>query len=180
MAELSNFYEWAFKAHDDTNHLYDGYLPYGFHLRMTIKVGTYFQTIIPVGKLGTVLCACAGHDLIEDTRKSYNDIYEALVSFGYSIDSTKEICELIFAVSNETGRNRKERANAHYYWKIRNTPLAKFVKMCDKIANVRYGVWHNSDKLGMHKKEHEYFLEQMQLEPMYKPMLDELNILLSK
>lgn len=176
------FIEWCFKAHRDTNHNdYGGYLPYEFHLRMVMKVATEFWNIMRPDALGLYLCACAGHDLIEDTRKSYNDVLQALIQCDekYTREIAGRIVEMIFAVSNETGRNRPERANDHYYWKIRHTPGAKFVKMCDKIANVRYGIWHDGSKLDMHKKEHEYFLEKMQLEPVYKPMLEHLNKLLS-
>lgn len=175
------FINWCFKAHRDTNHLYDGYLPYEFHLKMAIQVAWDFKELLSEEDFKTHLLAIAGHDLIEDTRKSYNDIFQQLVSGDemYITQVAKKVTEMIFAVSNETGRNRKERANTHYYWKIRDTPGAKFVKMCDKIANVRYSVYHGG-MLGMHKSEHDYFLEQMQLEPVYKPMLDELDVLLSK
>ena len=73
--------------------------------------------------------ACWGHDLIEDTRVSYNDCVKALGEIPASI---------IYAVSNEKGKNRKERANDKYYAGIRETPGALFVKLCDRIANVQY------------------------------------------
>lgn len=177
------FIDWCFKAHRDVNHNdYGGYLPYEFHLKMALKVASQFHYIVPIEEYDIYLCAVAGHDLLEDTRKSYNDVLQQLMQGDekYTEVIARIITEMIFAVSNETGRNRLERANARYYEKIRIIHGAKFVKMCDKIANVRYGVWHDSDKLGMHKKEHVHFLEEMQLEPMYNPMLHYLNDLLNR
>jgi hypothetical protein len=46
--------------------------------------------------------------------------------------------EIVYALTNEKGRNRKERAGKRYYEGIRNTPYAPFVKMCDRMANIRY------------------------------------------
>lgn len=178
------FIEWCFKAHRDVNHNdYGGYLPYEFHLKMALKVASQFHYVVPTEDFALYLCAIAGHDLIEDTRKTYNDVMTALMitcDEKYTEKVARIIAEMIFAVSNETGRNRAERANDYYYLKVRDTHGAKFVKMCDKIANVRYGVWHDGNKLGMHKRERQYFLAQMQLESMYKPMLDHLEELLGK
>jgi predicted RND superfamily exporter protein len=165
--------------------MYDEYLPYEFHLRMTRQVAKDFretgEQINGYQTFWKLVDACAGHDLIEDTRKSYNDIFLQLQrTIGVGVVDARDIVEMIFAVSNETGRNRAERANAHYYEKIRATPGAKFVKLCDKISNVRYSVMTKSDKLQMHKKEHINFLKEMQLEAIYQPMIDHLTELLTK
>lgn len=177
------FLDWCIKAHADTNHMYDEYLPYEFHLRMTIQAAKDFVACHPSGvHFQLFLDACAGHDLDEDARKNYNDYLHALMEcdFKWGKINATWISEIIFAVSNERGRNREERANAHYYEKIRTIPGAKFVKMCDKIANVRYSVMTKSSKLDMHKKEHAHFLSEMQLESVYQPMVDHLNELLNK
>jgi hypothetical protein len=47
--------------------------------------------------------------------------------------------DIIYAVTNDKGKNRKERAGVKYYEGIRKTPGAVFVKLCDRIANVQYG-----------------------------------------
>lgn len=176
------FVDWCFKAHIDTNHYYDEYVQYPFHLKMTMQAAKDFFHIMKLNpeEQATVLCACAGHDLYEDARKTYNDVLHAANTCDevWSTANARQIAELIFAVSNNTGRNRSERADAAYYAKIRNTPLAKYVKLCDKIASVRYSVMAKSPKLKMHIDEHKHFLEEMKLEDMYKPMVDHLEDLL--
>jgi (p)ppGpp synthase/HD superfamily hydrolase len=99
-----------------------------------------------------VILAAWGHDLIEDTRTSYNDVREVL---GHTP------AEIIYAVSNEKGKTRKERANDKYYQGIRSTPGAVFVKLCDRIANVQYSKMSGSRMFEMYKKENSNFIQQL-------------------
>jgi (p)ppGpp synthase/HD superfamily hydrolase len=96
--------------------------------------------------------ACWGHDLIEDTRTSYNDVKDKL---------GQEVAEIIYAVTNEKGKNRKERANHKYYEGIRNTKGAIFVKLCDRIANVQYSKMTKSRMFEMYQKENQHFIEEL-------------------
>jgi (p)ppGpp synthase/HD superfamily hydrolase len=95
------------------------------------------------------LTATWGHDLIEDCRVSYNDVKEHL---------GQEATDIIYAVSNEKGKTRAERANDKYYEGIRNTPGAVFVKLCDRIANVQYSKMTKSRMFEMYKKENINFM----------------------
>jgi (p)ppGpp synthase/HD superfamily hydrolase len=101
---------------------------------------------------GSVLIATWGHDLIEDTRVSYNDVKNHL---------GQDAADIIYAVTNEKGKNRKERANDKYYEGIRNTPGAVFVKLCDRIANVQYSKMTGSRMFEMYKKENDDFIVQL-------------------
>ena len=109
--------------------------------------------------------ACWGHDLIEDTRTSYNDCKEVLGN---------HIADIIYAVSNEKGKNRKERANSKYYSGIIHTPFATFVKLCDRIANVQYSKLTKSKMFEMYEKENIEF-ELTLLEEELMPMFDYLR-----
>lgn len=93
-----------------------------------------------------------GHDLIEDTRVSYNDVKDHL---------GQEAADIIYAVSNEKGKTRKERANTTYYKGIRETPGATFVKLCDRIANVQYSKMTGSRMFEMYKKENSNFIQEL-------------------
>jgi (p)ppGpp synthase/HD superfamily hydrolase len=93
-----------------------------------------------------------GHDLIEDARISYNNILDIL---------GQAAADIIYAVTNEKGKNRKERANDKYYEGIRNTPGAVFVKLCDRIANVQYGKMTKSRMFEMYKNENDDFIVQL-------------------
>ncbi len=149
--------------------MYDTYLPYEFHLRMVVNVYEKFKHLLdgnteyatgdkianPVLQLSVshvVKLACWGHDLIEDTRVSYNDVKKVL---------GEGAADIIYAVTNEKGKNRKERANDKYYEGIRNTDGAVFVKLCDRIANVQYSKMTGSRMFDMYKKENGEFTKAL-------------------
>ena len=119
------------------------------------------------------MLACWGHDLIEDTRVSYNDVKDHL---------GQEAADIIYALTNEKGKNRKERANDKYYEGIRNTKGAVFVKLCDRIANVQYSKMTGSRMFEMYKKENESFelmigryTANQDLEPMFQYLINLFN-----
>lgn len=151
--------DWILKQHEDTNHMYDTYLPYEFHLRMVANVAYEFIKFMPdryddeeISFRDEVILAAWGHDLIEDTRVSYNDVKKVLGFYA---------AEIIYAVSNEKGKTRKERANAAYYKGIRQTPGAIFVKLCDRIANIQYSKMTGSRMFEMYKKENSNFIQEL-------------------
>ena len=147
--------------------MYDVYLPYEFHLRMVAEVANDFKHLLDDTKdyftgedyrgskqdQVTLRTACLRavfcHDLIEDCRVSYNDVKNQL---------GQEAADIIYAVSNEKGKTRAERANDKYYEGIRNTPGAVFVKLCDRIANVQYSKMTKSRMFEMYKKENVNFM----------------------
>lgn len=148
--------QWCIDQHRNTNHYYDKYLPYEFHLRMVVQVFKDFKHLL--AKLNLIdgtdqddifELSCYGHDLIEDTRTSYNDVKKVLGEMAANI---------IYAVSNEKGKTRSERANDKYYEGIRNTIGAVFVKLCDRIANVQYSKLTKSRMFEMYKNENEHFM----------------------
>ena len=176
--------EWCIEQHKNTNHFYDIYLPYEFHLRMVANVADDFKHLLdntkdyftgedyrgPKQDQVTLRDACLravwGHDLIEDCRVSYNDIKNVM---------GQEAADIIYAVTNEKGKNRKERANSKYYQGIRETPGAVFVKMCDRIANAQYSKMTKSRMFEMYSKENENFEKMLgrntdnkNLEPMFE------------
>jgi (p)ppGpp synthase/HD superfamily hydrolase len=167
---------WIIEQHSSTNHFYDKYLPYEFHLRMVAHVAKQNIKLIEMSCEGDIeswvediTLAAFGHDLIEDTRVSYNDVKEVL---GYTA------AEIIYAVTNEKGKNRKERGNDKYYEGIRNTPGAVFVKLCDRIANVQYSKMTGSRMFEMYRKENDDFMTRLGYSfnnsHMYSKMFDYL------
>jgi (p)ppGpp synthase/HD superfamily hydrolase len=86
----------------------------------------------------------------------------------------EEVADIIYAVTNDKGKNRKERAGDKYYEGIKNTPGAVFVKLCDRIANVQYGKMTKSRMFEMYKNENSDFEQYLgrytsnkDLEPMF-------------
>lgn len=161
--------EWCIDQHKKTNHFYDKYLPYEFHLRMVVQVCKDFIAI-PERQWDELEIACWGHDLIEDTRVSYNDCKSMLGEY---------VADIIYAVSNEKGKTRAERANYDYYSGIKKTEGALFVKLCDRIANVQYSKMTGSKMFEMYKKEHPYFLHALSpIDERYEPMKNYLSEML--
>jgi len=149
---LNQKIEWIINQHSSTNHLYDDYLPYQFHLKMVVGVYKKYQHLIEEIRREDVELACFGHDLIEDTRVSYNDVKQKL---GY------HAAEIIYALTNEKGKNRSERANEKYYNGIMEIKYAPFVKLCDRIANVEYSKMTKSRMFDLYKKENENFMSKL-------------------
>ena len=60
--------------------------------------------------------------------------------------------EIVYALTNDKGRNRAERAGEKYYQGIRTTPYAPFVKLCDRLANITFSC-SGTDANNIHMKE---------------------------
>ena len=171
-----NMMQWCIDKHKETNHQYDKFLPYEFHLRMVDTVGQEYKLLLDgsydyfegktesqmrrddnfISLRTAALRALPGHDLIEDCRVSYNDCKSVL---------GQAAADIIYAVTNEKGKTRGERANDKYYAGIVATPGAVFVKLCDRIANVQYGILTKSRMTEMYKKENENFVTKLGYTP---------------
>ena len=129
----------AHKLHKDVNQTYDRVHPYGFHLDMVAD---------SVFKYGYEVCACEQdvlplffaayyHDSIEDARLTYNDVTKIAKSFMDDLQAYMA-AEIVYALTNDKGRTRAERAGEKYYQGIRETPYAPFIKLADRLANITY------------------------------------------
>ena len=140
--------DYAIRRHRAVNHYYDSTHEYSFHLEMTINVAKRFIHLIPELDRKEVLGGCWVHDVIEDTRESFNNVKK---------ETNKTIAEYAFACTNEKGKTRKERANKKYYDGIKCYKHASFIKLCDRIANVQFSKSISSSMFEMYKKEFEDF-----------------------
>ncbi len=146
-------YEYARKCHQGTNHKYDGDKDYfETHVLRVVYYGLAFISIVPYDKRHIVIAMLLLHDCIEDCRVTYNDIKN---EFGV------EVAEGVYAVTNEKGKNRPERANAKYYFGIRKTPYAIFVKLADRLANVAYGIYNGGGMIKGYLKENPHFVASL-------------------
>jgi (p)ppGpp synthase/HD superfamily hydrolase len=160
--------DYAILKHFDTNHKYDG-KPYEVHLELAFEFACKYVHLLPDDKtVSEVLSAVWIHDVIEDCRQNYSDVKNVL---------GENVAEIVYALTNEKGKNRKERANDKYYEGIRNTPFADYVKICDRLANVYYSKLHNPSLLYVYKKEHDHFKKEL-WNVLYKEMFDELETFL--
>lgn len=160
-ASLSNkalFY--AKEKHSSTNHIYDD-KPYEYHLWMVYDTAKMFINYIGEPYREIVYAACWLHDTIEDCRVTYNDIKK---EFG------EEVAEIVYALTNEKGKNRRERANEKYYNGIRDTFCASFVKICDRIANIKHSLETKSSMLEKYKEENNHFHQSIDPDDAYEAM----------
>ncbi len=128
------------------------------------------------------------HDSIEDARLTYNDV-TSVARMVMEETQAKMAAEIVYALTNEKGRTRAERANDKYYEGIRTTPYAPMCKMADRLANVGYAAHNPSHKNGVMKdvyaREMGHFLDSIVVEHPADPrmgvpkaMVDKLNEIL--
>ena len=120
----------AHRLHEQVNQSYGDNLPYGYHLDMVVN---------GIRDFGHLVCACEAdvlplffggyyHDSIEDARLTYNDVLKVARNLLTEEQSLMAV-EIVYALTNDKGRTRAERAGEHYYKGIRETPYAPFVKL---------------------------------------------------
>lgn len=168
--DLNALYTQIYKIHDDVNQKYGPY-PYSFHLEMTKNIVMENAQEFNMGNTNRdecvkLLLASIEHDLIEDTRYSYNDVYNLNINIlssylneeknsYYVIKYSKEITEIVYILTNEKGRNRDERHNENYWNGIIQNETALYIKLCDMYANMltsKY-ILYNPSLYKMYDKE---------------------------
>lgn len=150
MKNYEHFILWCFNQHDEVcNQKYSNSLPYSKHLEFVLNQYEKFKHLIKEEDRWIVQPACAGHDLIEGARITYNDIIQRLGSNEPAI----KIADIIYCCTEEKGKNREERHSERYYAELSENKLAIFVKLCDIIANIKYSLLTNSTMFDKYKKE---------------------------
>lgn len=151
------------------NQKYAGNLPYSFHLDCVEKQGRKFLHLIDKKHIDIVLSALIQHENIEDFRMTYNDVLEITSKFydannGYVVDFDKKVADIVYAVTDEKGKNRAERKNEKYYKELRENKLAVFVKLADLSANILFSKLTGSTMYERYKKEFPKFKEKVFIE----------------
>ena len=145
--------------HNEVNQKYDD-KPYLVHLSSVVHYVEVYGHNVCENKndILPLIFGAYFHDSIEDARLTYNDV-TAIARKFMTNKQAYVAAEIVYALTNEKGRNRAERANEKYYFDIRETPFAPFVKMCDRFANMSYSSINNSRMIDVYKKEFEHFLD---------------------
>lgn len=122
--------------------LYGGVLPYTHHLEAVANIVSAFD----LGDEDLIVAAWL-HDVVEDCEVKEKNLREL---FGH------RVADIVMAVSNEAGENRKIR-NLLTYPKIRGTEDAIIIKLADRIANTqKRGSLHQ-----MYAKEYSVFKDNL-------------------
>ncbi len=133
-----------------------GSFPYQVHLGNVISVLMRFS-VFPVSQEHYHLLAGAWlHDVLEDTAVSKEELEK---EFG------TEIADIVNALSDEPGANRKERKDKMYQKLVKNHD-AIIVKLADRIANTEFSLINGNT--GLYKM---YQAEQADLEKKVGPFI---------
>jgi (p)ppGpp synthase/HD superfamily hydrolase len=154
---------FAIKAHGAQKY---GEFPYEKHLQDVVEiVQKYFDS-------NDVIMASAWlHDVIEDTDVTFKEVFE---EFG------RYVARIVFACSDEPGKNRKERHERTYPKLMAAGREAIAVKLADRIANVRHSKTNNHGLFMMYHKEYPDFKKALHLPGELKEMWAVLDVLMAK
>ena len=131
--------ESAHTLHAHVNQTYDKVHPYGFHLDMVAEYVYRFGHLVCADE-SDVLPLFFGayyHDSMEDARQTYNDVMR-IARQWMNEEQAFMATEIVYALTNDKGRTRAERAGEKYYQGIREMPYAPFLKLADRLANFTY------------------------------------------
>jgi len=164
--QIDDIRQSAHELHDSVNQTYGDGLPYGYHLDMVVSGIRDFGHLVCDREDDFLPLIMGGyyHDSIEDARLTYNDMMKTARLY-LTEEQALLATEIVYALTNDKGRTRAERAGEKYYKGIRETPYAPFVKLCDRLANVTYscsGTDSNSLRMKeVYKKEMPHFLSSI-------------------
>lgn len=138
--------------------------PYTQHLEHVVSVllrfGVRDEAMLVAGWL---------HDTVEDTDVTLEQIE---LMFG------KTVADLVYRVTNEDGKNRKER-HEKTYPKIQASEDAITLKLADRIANVEASIEMNDEgKLKMYSKEYAGFRSKLYNRGSHSNMWRHLDFLI--
>lgn len=140
--ELQAAEVFAASVHKDQKYGDD---PYIRHLNEVVEVLKRFNISDK-----DILIAGYLHDSVEDTDTS---LFQIEAMFG------KRVSDLVYRVTNEEGKNRKER-HTKTYPKIKASDDAITLKLADRIANTEASL-EDKSKLKMYIKEYPGFREAL-------------------
>lgn len=158
--------QYVYDRHDlHCNQKYGDGLPYSFHIKCVEAQGYKFLHLIDNKNHFTVETALTAHDTIEDANLTYNDIKS---TFG------EKVADIVYCVTDEKGKTRKERKSDKYYQELSENNLAVFVKLADISANTLYSKLTNSSMYQKYKSEFQHFKDMCYKEE-YKEFFDYLQ-----
>lgn len=163
--KLETFRQGAHLLHQSVNQTYGDNLPYGYHLDMVVEGIRNFGHLVCAREEDILPLFFGGyyHDSIEDARLTYNDVKHQ-ASLWMTEEQAIMGTEIVYALTNDKGRTRSERAGDEYYKGIRETAYAPFVKLCDRLANTTFSCSQDGGSSHMrevYKQEMPHFLKSI-------------------
>lgn len=159
--------DFAIECHTRVNQLYDGEPYHIGHLEPVVAIGRQFAYLIPEEDYLTVEGGLWCHDTLEDTGITFNDLKKA---------TSEGVANIAYALTNEKGRTRKERANSKYYRGIRQTEYAQYAKLCDRLGNLIKSLKTGSTMLKIYRAEHPDFVKNITKTSLFEKILILLHL----
>lgn len=149
----------AHALHDSVGQTYGGDRPYWVHLDMVADITARYaaEVCADAADAAAIIFGAYFHDSMEDARLTYNDTM-TLASEYLTAQQALMATEIVYALTNEKGRTRAERANDRYYQGIRTTPYAPLVKLADRLANATFSA---SEKTAKNRAMHAIYSREM-------------------
>jgi hypothetical protein len=185
---LAQIREKIYHQHDVVcNQKYADYLPYSFHIKTVEAQGEKFMHLIegkhikntensfsnPVWFKDVVRLSLSGHDLIEDARFTYNNVKDLATELGNTV-AGEMVADIVYCVTDEKGKSRRERKNYKYYKELCENKLAVFVKLADLSANTLFSKLTGSSMYDKYKSEFPNFKDKVYIDE-YKEFFDYLE-----
>ncbi len=119
--------------------------PYMYHLQNVAKIAMILcpSSFGPQDAINSV-CSAWLHDILEDTNCPESEIIQAC---------NPEVLEIVKCLSNDCENERR------YFEKVAQNRIAIFVKVCDRISNVRECLKNGSPKINKYKRQNQMFHE---------------------
>lgn len=149
-----------------------GGVPYSFHLEMVeiqiyefaeiiLSDPDYFGSLDEKELMVILIISAWAHDAIEDARMTYNDVKN---EFGVLV------AEIVYCCTELRGKNRAERHGIEFFETLTQNKMAIFIKLCDIIANTKFGLLTRSSMLPKYAAELPKLKSHI-TDPIFSPML---------
>jgi (p)ppGpp synthase/HD superfamily hydrolase len=174
ISRLAKAIEWAHKKH--YGQLYGDH-PYTYHLNHVASCSLDWAERIGLTSHERHIGLVASwlHDIVEDTDATVEEVR------GHFGDETADVVDRVTNPDFLDGRKlvRREK-HAIAYPRIAENPIAIFVKLCDRIANVTHSRESGSGLIKMYIKEHKSFRDILKpaSPDSFEPMWEHLDKLL--
>lgn len=186
---MKKFRDFIYNQHDVVcNQKYASILPYSFHLECVEAQGNKFKHLVKyeifINKGNSfsesfssdklIELALIAHDTIEDARLTYSDVEKLGTEYLGNTIGGKMLADIVYCVTDEKGKNRKERKSDKYYKELSENKLAVFVKLADISANTLFSKLSGSSMYDKYKSEFQHFKEMCYVEE-YKDFFNYLE-----
>lgn len=156
---------YAYNVDTLVRHKYDG-KHYSFHTNLVYYYTKKYKSLVRPEYREGVFAAAFTHDLIEDCGETFNDV---------KAETSDYVARLTSAMTTYVhGHSRNERAPESYYDRLKDVEYGDYLKICDRLANIKISTTKERRMAEMYAKEHKKFKERL-FKSKYSMMFEEME-----